>query len=220
VELAEVVRRRRMVRRYSAEPVPEELLDRVLSVAVQAPSAGFSQGVDLLVLEGPTQTRRFFEATSDPEFLAEPGAMRGLLEAPVIVLPLGDPNIYVARYSALDKVGSSLAGLPAEDWPVPYWLVDSSFTVMLLLLAATDAGLGALFFRLHRDPGPLLATLGVPEGKQVIGAVALGYEATSSQQPSGASGDASVALSGTRPSGSPGRRVRRRMGEIVHLERW
>ena len=60
---------------------------------------------------------------------------------------------------------------------MPYWLVDSSFTVMLLLLAATDEGLGALFFRLHRDPARLLEALGVPEGKQLIGAVALGYEA-------------------------------------------
>ena len=60
---------------------------------------------------------------------------------------------------------------------MPYWLVDSSFAVMLLLLAATDAGLGALFFRLHHDPALLLGALGVPEGRQVIGAVALGYEA-------------------------------------------
>ena len=65
----------------------------------------------------------------------------------------------------------------AEDWPAPYWLVDASFMVMLLLLAATDEGLGALFFRLHRDPGDLLAALGVPAGKEAIGAVALGYEA-------------------------------------------
>ena len=47
---------------------------------------------------------------------------------------------------------------------------------MLLLLAATDEGLGALFFRLHRDPGELLATFGAPAGAEVIGAIALGYE--------------------------------------------
>jgi len=77
VELDDVVRKRRMTRRYSGEPVPAEVLDRVLGVAMRAPSAGFSQGVDLLVLEGPAQTGQFFEMTSDPEFLAGSRARRG-----------------------------------------------------------------------------------------------------------------------------------------------
>lgn len=213
-----------MVRRYSAEPVSRELLDRVLRLALHAPSAGFSQGVDLLVLEGAAETRRFFEATSDPDFLADPGGLRGLLEAPVIVLPICDPEMYVARYGKPDKAQSSLAGLPAEDWPVPYWLVDSSFMVMVLLLAAADEGLGALFFRLHREPGMLLASLGVPSGKQVIGAVALGYEATSvPETASGPSGDETGApdtTGGPRPPGSPARRVRRYRDEVIHLGSW
>ncbi len=190
-----------MVRRYSSEPVPADVLDRVLAVAVRSPSAGFTQGVDLLVLQGPAQTETFFEATSDPGFLAEPRDMSGLLEAPVIVLPICDPSLYVGRYAEADKARSSLAGLRAEDWPVAYWLVDASFVVMLMLLAATDEGLGALFFRLHRDPGPLLEALGVPSGKQVIGAVALGYEAPA-------------------PGGSPGRRARRPFDEVVHFGGW
>jgi len=193
-----------MVRRYSDKPVPAEVLDRVLGLAARAPSAGFSQGVDLLVLEGSAQTRPFFEATSDPEFLADPRAMRGLLEAPVIVLPLSDPSLYVARYAEADKAASSLAGLPAGQWPTPYWLVDSSFVVMMLLLAATDEGLGALFFRLHRNPAALLAELGVPDGKQVIGAVALGYEM--------AREDAVPSATAPRP--------RRPLQDVVHRGHW
>jgi len=213
VELEEAVRRRKMVRRYSNRPVPAEILDRLLGLAVRAPSAGFSQGVDLLVLEGPAQTRRFFEATCDPEFLDEPQAKDGILRAPVIVLPLGDPGIYVSRYAEQDKNESSLAGLSPEEWPVPYWLVDSAFVVMLLLLAATEQGLGALFFRLHRDPGPLLSALGVPDGKEVIGAVALGYEAAGDPNRSPAE----------EPSPSPRsrpRRSRRPVGDVVHRGSW
>jgi len=194
-----------MVRRYSPRPVPAELLERLLSLAVRAPSAGFSQGVDLLVLEGQAQTRSFFEATCDREFLDAPRAKDGILLAPVIVLPLCDPRTYVSRYAEQDKIESSLAGLSAEDWPVPYWLVDSAFVVMLLLLAATEEGLGALFFRLHRDPGPLLSQLGVPDGKQVIGAVALGYEASGEPVP---------------PTGSRQRRSRRPAGDVVHRGHW
>jgi nitroreductase len=197
-----------MTRRYSDAPVPADVLDRVLDVALRGPSAGFCQGVDLLVLEGPAQTRQFFEMTSDPEFLTGPKALHELLRVPLIVLPVCDPNVYVARYAEPDKARSSLAGLPAEDWPVPYWLVDLSFAVMLLLLAATDEGLGALFFQLHRNPRPLLAALGVPGTKLVIGGVALGYEASSG--PTGV----------TVAAGSPKRRSRRAMGDVVHLGRW
>jgi len=204
VQLDEVVRRRRMVRSFSDAPVPPELLDRVLQLGLRGPSAGFSQGVDLLVIEGRTETEHFFELTSDRGFISGPGAIAGIRRAPVIVLPLADPAAYLARYAEEDKARSGLAGLAAEDWPVPYWLVDASFSAMLMLLAARDVGLGALFFRLHQDPGPLLAALGVPEGRQVIGALALGYE---EQDP-----EASTA--------SPARRARRPMREAVHRGGW
>jgi len=197
-----------MTRSFSDEPVAAAVLDRVLGVASHGPSAGFSQGVDLVVLEGPAETRWFFEMTSDEEFLTGPKALPGLLRAPVVVLPVCDPNAYVARYAEADKARSSLAGVPTEHWETPYWLVDASFSVMLLLLAATDEGLGALFFRLHRDPGALLRALGAPETSQVIGAVALGHEAATGSGPS------------REKSGSPGRRARRPLGEVVHRGRW
>jgi nitroreductase len=195
-----------MVRSYADDPVPGEVLDRMLGLALRGPSAGFTQGIDLLVLEG-SETRQFFELTSDPGFLAEPGSLAGLLRAPVIVVPVSDPGAYLARYGEPDKAGSSLAGLASESWPVPYWLVDSSFAVMLLLLAATDAGLGALFFRLHRDPELLLEALGVPEGRQVIGAVALGYEERADPR-------ARAAASGSA------RPPRRPASAAVHKGRW
>jgi hypothetical protein len=119
---------------------------------------------------------------------------------------------------------------------VPYWLVDASFMVMLLLLAAADEGLGALFFRLHRDPGPMLASLGVPSGRQVIGAVALGYEARGAGAKAGVTGGAAGAKAGEDPLGaaragedpagaapsgsSPRRRARRSLDELVHRGSW
>ena len=61
MEFAEVVRRRRMTRRYDAErPVPEQVLTACLENAVRAPSAGFSQGWDFLVLQDPTDRARFW----------------------------------------------------------------------------------------------------------------------------------------------------------------
>jgi nitroreductase len=191
-----------MTRSFSSEPVPGDVLERVLGAATHVPSAGFSQGVDLLVFEGPDETARFHEATSDPGFVADRRAPVGTLAAPVVVLPLTDPGVYESRYGEPDKESSAFAGLTAAQWPVPYWLVDASFTVMVLLLAAADEGLGALFFHLHRDPAPLLAALGVPSGKEVIGAVALGYDTTRGA------------------TGSPTRRSRRPSEDVVHRGRW
>ncbi|MGZ4698314.1 MAG: nitroreductase family protein, partial [Oryzihumus sp.] len=68
MEFQEVVRRRRMVRRYDPDrPVPPEVLDLVLRTAIRAPSAGFSQGWDFLVLAEPQERQVFWGATTDPD---------------------------------------------------------------------------------------------------------------------------------------------------------
>ncbi len=101
MELAEVLSSRRMARSFLRRPVPRHLLDAVLSAALGAPSAGGTLGWDLLVLEGPDQTRRFWEVTADePWVAAQASEGGGLVEAPVLILPLADPDAYMARYRA------------------------------------------------------------------------------------------------------------------------
>jgi len=200
MELQDAIDRRRMVRSFSREPVAPEVLDRLLANVRRAPSAGNTQGWAFVVLEGPDQTARFWDATLPPE--RRPGfAWPGLLRAPVIVVPLADPAAYVARYGEPDKAATGL-GAGADAWPVPYWDIDCAFATMTLLLGAVDAGLGALFFGVFRGERELLAALGVPEGLRPIGAVALGH-------PDGAD----------RPGRSAGR-PRRPAAEVVHRGRW
>ncbi|HEV8065890.1 MAG TPA: nitroreductase family protein [Acidimicrobiales bacterium] len=203
MDLEQAIRTRRMCRDFSPDPIPGTTLHRLLDLAARAPSAGFAQGLDWLVIESEASRRLFFEATSEKAWLAEPGPMSGLLEAPVIVVPVGNPGAYVMRYAETDKSASDLAALSPDEWPVPYWTVDASMAVMALLLAAQDAGLGALFFRLHRPSSVLLEAFGVPGPREVIGAVALGHPGP-----------------GRGPAGSPGRRRRRPLDESVHRDRW
>jgi nitroreductase len=197
VQLSQVVRRRRMVRRFDPRPVPGELLDRVLESALHAPSAGFSQGLDLVVLEGAEAVRDFWLATADPVrdrpySTAEPAA---------IVLVLPDKQAYLDRYAEPDKAG---LGMDAEaGWPVPYWDLDAAMAVMLMLLTAVDVGLGGWFFGVFHGEAELLDRLGVPPGRRLAGAVALGWPA----------GD-------DRPSGSLRTRRRRTLDEVVHRGRW
>lgn len=182
MEFSEVIRRRRMTRAFEERPVPDEVLDRVLDTGLRAPSAGFSQGWEFVVLRGE-ETPRFWELTRRPDPPQPGGRQAGMRTAPVLIVPLSHKQAYLDRYSEPDKAG---LGLDHEDgWPVPYWDIDTAFAVMAILLAATSEGLGALFFGIFRGEGELLDHLGVPEGLRPIGAVALGYPGrTQSRSPS------------------------------------
>jgi nitroreductase len=68
VEFQDVVRRRRMVRRYDLDrPVPAAVVDLLVANALRAPSAGFSQGWGFLILDQPPDVARFRQAATPPE---------------------------------------------------------------------------------------------------------------------------------------------------------
>jgi nitroreductase len=198
MEFDTVVRRRRMCRSFEDRPVPLEVVDRILAAARRAPSAGFSQGWAFVVLEGPEQTGRFWEMASEPGWRANPN-WPGLLRAPVIILPMAHEQAYRDRYSEPDK-----GSVPPGDqvWTMPYWLVDTSFATMLILLSAINEGLGALLFDVDHGRQALLADLGVPKGYEPVGAVALGY-------PDGKDRPSPSLARGHRPT-----------GDVVHRGGW
>ena len=201
MELNETIRRRRMVRAYEPDrPVPDDVVDRLLEHAIRAPSAGFSQGWDFLVLRSPDDRDRFWLSTrEDPD--AEPDSwLRGLMTAPLLVVCLSDKQRYLDRYAEPDK------GWTDRDearWPVPYWHIDTGMASMIMLLAAVDEGLGACFFGVPPDRTDAFRdAFGVPPTHTPIGAVTLGHR----------TGDL-----GTR--GSAARR-RHTLEEVVHRSRW
>ncbi|MHB1488497.1 MAG: nitroreductase family protein [Acidimicrobiales bacterium] len=199
MQFQEVLRRRRTTRNFEDRPIPGPVLDRVLAAGLRGPSAGFSQGTDLVVLEGPHQTEAFWATTTDPGWRATTVRHAGALHAPVIVVPLADAQAYTRRYSEPDKAGS---GLDREDaWPAPYWLIDTAFSAMLLQLAAIAEGLGVFFFGIFRGEAALKASLGVPDHLQPLGAIALGWPAPDMASPSVGRGH--------RPA-----------GEVIHRGRW
>ena len=53
MDFRDAVLRRRMVRHFTAEPVPPEIVDRLLELARHAPSAGFTQGQSFVVVTQP-----------------------------------------------------------------------------------------------------------------------------------------------------------------------
>jgi nitroreductase len=199
VELTDAVRQRRMTRNFSGRPVDPPVVDALLAAALRAPSAGHTQGRDLVVLEGAEQTAAYWETTTDAGWRSTSRRFEGMARAPVVVLPFADPEAYVARYTADDKARPDGA---AVEWVVPFWFVDAAYATMTLLLAATDRGLGAAFLGNFRGEAALRDRLGVPERYRWLGAVLLG-EAATPDPPS-----ASLA------------RGRRPFEEVVHRGHW
>jgi nitroreductase len=190
-----------MVRTFDARPIPADVLERVLEAGRRAPSAGYSQGYAFVVLEGPEQTRRYWDVAL-PEERRDEFPFTGLLAAPAIVLPCAIPGAYLERYAEADKADAGL-GDDRAAWPVPYWTVDTSFASMLVLLAAVDEGLGALFFGLFDQEPAVRLEFGIPDDVEMIGVIALGFPAASD-----------------RPSGSSVTRPRKPVSEVVHRGGW
>lgn len=199
MEFTEAVRRRRMVRRFDQRPVPREVMDRILDTGRRAPSAGFSQGLELLVLDTPETVADFWTITRDPDFPWEAGDVAAGPTA--LVLPLPDMRRYLKRYSQPDKIAF---GMDDETrWPVRFWEIDAAMSSMLMLLAAVDEGLGAWFFGIVHGERELLDRFGVPEELRPIGIIGLGYRARDEE-----------------PRGSWTTRRRRPFDEQVHRNGW
>ncbi|MFN6122307.1 MAG: nitroreductase family protein [Actinomycetes bacterium] len=198
-ELDAVVRRRRMCRSFRPDPVAPELVDHLVDLASRAPSAGKTQGWHLVVLEGEATDR--FWRHAFPAERRSGFRWPGLFDAPLLLLPFADPDAYVARYAEPDKARTGL-GAGVDAWPTPYWTIDASMAVMTMLLAAEDAGLGALLFAVFHGEAEVRAELGVPDGLQLLGAIAMGWPAAPAS-----------------PGISAGR-SRRSAQEIVHRNGW
>lgn len=197
MEFQDVVRRRRMVRSYTAEPVDPAVVERALSNATRAPSAGFSQGWAFLLLDSPADVARYWEATTDGE---PDGWLRGMMTAPVIVVPCSSKAAYLERYAEADK------GWTDRDearWPKPFWDMDAAMASLLILQTVTDAGLGACFFGIPPSADAALReAFGIPAAFDPVAAITIGHPA-----PGGAQGSAT-------------RRPRTPLDEVVHRGRF
>ena len=180
MEFADVVRHRRMVRRFDQRAVPHDVMDRILDAGRRAPSAGFSQGLELLVLDTPETVAAFWSITRDPEF---PWEDEEIAVGPtVLVLPLPDKARYIERYSQPDKIEFRMDD--ETHWPVRFWDIDAAMSSMLMLLAAVDEGLGGWYFGITHGVRDLLDRFDVPADLRPIGIIGFGYRADD-EEPTG-----------------------------------
>lgn len=188
-----------MRRSFVASPVDEVVVLDILDLARRAPAAGNAAAVSFLLLYDDA-VQQYWEVTL-PGDRRDAFAWPALLDAPYLVLIATEPQRYVHRYSESDKSGTGL-GTGTDAWTVPYWFVDAGCVVQNVLLLATEAGLGALFFGVFEHEPAVRAAFDIPDDVRLVGAIALG--AASAQERLGRSAD----------------RARPALEEILHRKRW
>jgi FMN reductase [NAD(P)H] len=197
MDLRDILRRRRMVRHYTGEPVPRETLERITATVRRAPSAGFSQGQRLLVVD-------------DGKLIAKLAGLAGTEEgvepwfpsAPVHVLVLTREADYHERYRRDDKLDDG----DEIEWPVPFWYVDAGATLMLVLLSAIDEGLSAGVYGVPvEQDAAWRELLAIPDELRIVAGVTIGRGAPDP-------GWSARTSRATQP--------RRPLDELVHWNSW
>jgi len=196
MQFQDVVRKRRMVRHFTAEPVPDEVVERLVEAAQHAPSAGFSQGISFVAVTDEA-TRKQVAALAGEEMYVRGGMHPFISEAPVQIVICASERVYKERYREPDK---KAPGEEEMEWPVPYWHTDAGCALMLILLAAVDEGLAGAFVGIWRQR-ELQDLLGIPSHFEPIGIALIGHPAPDIPPPSL-------------------KRGRRPLADVLHKERW
>ncbi len=140
------IRLRRSVRRYRPEPVPRELIERVMDAARWAPSAVNMQPWQFVVLTDPERRRALAKSTGIVGVVLQ----SHVAEAPVLIALCGDER--------------------RSSW----YVHDCCLASQNLMLAATALGLGTCWIGMF-DEAKVWQALGLSEGMRVVGLITMGY---------------------------------------------
>ena len=196
MDFQKTVRRRRMVRHFTGDPVAPETIDAVLELAQHSPSAGFSQGCAYVVVNDSDVKKKLAMLQGEGNYSAA-GFHEWISEAPVAIVACVSEKLYHDRYNEPDKLDEDGKEI---EWPTPYWFFDIGASSMVILLGAVDAGLAAAFTGVFDVPG-VKALLGIPPHFHPVGVISVGHGAEDVRSPSL-------------------KRGRRPRADVVHFNRW
>ncbi|MEU9010206.1 nicotinate-nucleotide--dimethylbenzimidazole phosphoribosyltransferase [Streptomyces sp. NPDC048479] len=169
-----VMRERRDIRNgFRSDPIPHEVLLRVLEAAHTAPSVGHSQPWDFVVIRSAETRRTMHElaqrqreayAKSLPKGRAKQFKelkIEAILDTPVNIVVTADPT----------RGGRHTLGRHTQPQMAPY---SSALAVENLWLAARAEGLGVGWVSFF-DEREMVRTLGLPEHLEVVAYLCVGY---------------------------------------------
>ena len=149
MDVYEAIRKRQSIRRYKPDPVPDDVLSRVLDAMRLAPSAGNLQPWRFVVVKDADTREQLAEASARQTWMAH---------APVVIVACG------WRDRAYSEMGGYWNSMP----------VDVSIAFDHLTLAAAAEGLGTCWIGSFIEDG-VRRVLGIPEEVTVIALTPLGY---------------------------------------------
>jgi nitroreductase len=88
MNVLEVIKKRRSIRKYKKDPIPEEALSRVLEAARLAPSGKNFQPWKFIIVKDKSLKEKLAQASAGQFFMAE---------APIIIVGCGFPDDSYAR---------------------------------------------------------------------------------------------------------------------------
>ena len=178
----QVIRERRDVRNgFRPDPIPHEVLIRVLEAAHTAPSVGYSQPWDFVVIRSAKTRRRMHElaerqreayADSLPKGRAKQFKeikIEAILDTPVNIVVTADRT----------RGGRHTLGRHTQPQMAPY---SAALAVENLWLAARAEGLGVGWVSFF-DEDEMVRELGLPEHLEVVAYLCVGYVDSFPEEP-------------------------------------
>jgi nitroreductase len=155
MDFFELIRHRRSIRSYQAQPVEEAKLTRILEAANQAPSAGNLQAYVILIVRDAATRSTLSRAALSQE---------SLVQAPVVLAFFARMNASAAKYKTR---GAEL-----------YSLQDATIACAYAQLAATSQGLGTVWIGAF-DDAAVARALKAPADWRPVALLPIGYPAES-----------------------------------------
>lgn len=165
MDLMEAIKGRRSIRKYKADPVSEEALQKVMEAVKWSPSWANTQCWEVIVVKDPNMKSQLANTLT-----ATNPARSSITEAPLVVVLCGKKGV-----SGFKK---GQAATVKGDW----LMFDTGIAMQSLCLAAYALGLGTVVVGLF-DHKKAEEILGVPQDREVVAMTPLGYPAAESVTP-------------------------------------
>ena len=184
MEVFEAIEKRRSIRKYRDEPVPEDLMNRLLEAARLAPSSSNTQSWKFKVITDRETRKRMKDLALGQKFVEE---------APAVIACCVDLNAFAERGREAMKLVTSGAVKPSMEMILRYvrrgkergldpervvinGVINVSIAVEHIALAATELGLGTCWIRAFDAVG-VEELLALPDGVSVLCLLTVGYPA-------------------------------------------
>jgi nitroreductase len=192
MDLLKAIQERRSVRVFKPDPIPKEQIEEILALAIHAPSAINLQPWEFIVVTGEEKerlSRKLFKAYREKQISCSPGNVkplpRSIAKRGAKTLDLMNPifeEMGVSSNAFINQGSCHFYGAPAailicqdDSFPKARF-VDIGVILGYILLVAHEFGLGTCpngLITAYEDE--IKDLLNIPENKNVVIGIALGY---------------------------------------------